>query len=225
MLVMEAVLLPPPPAPARGLPEPDEAPLADQTEPAQPVDENPPVAAPLEPHVPAEPEPAPVFESRAEPDTAPPKTPEPPPLVMAAPSRASPPKAAPTQASKPRPKRAAADRRQDTDSVGATPDGSAPTAIAPATGPRHDAAYLTNPAPHYPTAARRQNMQGRVVIFAVVSPVGSCARAEVRKSSGHPLLDEAALQAVRSWRFLPATRDGQPVAAGVEIPIVFRLEG
>jgi protein TonB len=68
-------------------------------------------------------------------------------------------------------------------------------------------------------------MQGKVLIYAVISPAGTCARAEVRVTSGNPLLDEAALRAVRSWRFVPASRDGQPVAAGVEIPIVFRLEG
>ena len=45
----------------------------------------------------------------------------------------------------------------------------------------------------------------------------------VMHSSGSPRLDEAAAAAIRLSRFVPATRDGQPVESAVEVPIVFRL--
>jgi protein TonB len=61
-------------------------------------------------------------------------------------------------------------------------------------------------------------------VHATVAASGECTRADLRRSSGHAILDEAALRAVRGWRFVPALRDGRPVAAGVDIPIVFRLE-
>ena len=95
---------------------------------------------------------------------------------------------------------------------------------AAASAPRHDAAYLKNPPPPYPAQARRRGLEGRVLVHAVVAASGECTRAELRRSSGHAILDEAALRAVRAWRFVPAMRDGRPVTAGVEIPIVFRLE-
>jgi protein TonB len=221
MPVLEATLLGPLPAPSRGLPDPGEPPVAAETEEARRADENPPDVAEAEPRVPAEPD------TPSEPATTASAPLDPRPTAVPAPPQTPPPKIAHVKAAQMRSNRAAAPpaRGRRTDDAGAMTDGGVPTAVVPATGPRHDAAYLRNPAPHYPAAARRQNMQGRVVIFAVVSPAGSCARAEVRRSSGHPILDEAALQAVRSWRFLPATRDGQPVAAEVEIPILFRLEG
>jgi protein TonB len=47
----------------------------------------------------------------------------------------------------------------------------------------------------------------------------------VDTSSGSTALDEAALDAVRKWRFVPAKRGAQPVEAWHLVPIVFRLEG
>jgi protein TonB len=102
--------------------------------------------------------------------------------------------------------------------------GRGPPRIAAATAPRHDAAYLKNPPPPYPVQARRRGLEGRVLVRATVAATGECTGAELRRSSGHAILDEAALRAVRAWHFVPAMRDGRPVAAGVDIPIVFRLE-
>jgi protein TonB len=45
----------------------------------------------------------------------------------------------------------------------------------------------------------------------------------VKQSSGHAVLDEAALAAVRAWRFEPATLNGAPVEAEAEVPIRFKL--
>lgn len=93
----------------------------------------------------------------------------------------------------------------------------------PVTPPAWRAAYLANPAPAYPLAARRLGLEGEVLLRAEILPDGRCGELEIARSSGHALLDEAALAAVKRWRFLPARRGEEPVAARVEIPIRFRL--
>ncbi|MHB1246564.1 MAG: energy transducer TonB [Sulfuriferula sp.] len=97
----------------------------------------------------------------------------------------------------------------------------APPPLAP---PRFSVAYLHNPPPPYPLMARRNGYQGTVVVRAEVSVGGDCLQAQVEKSSGYAVLDQAALEAVKQWRFLPARRGNQTVAAWVEVPVTFRLE-
>lgn len=72
--------------------------------------------------------------------------------------------------------------------------------------------------------ARHNGYQGTVLVRAEVSVEGNCLQARVEKSSGYAVLDQAALEAVKQWRFLPARRGGQTVAAWVEVPVTFRLE-
>jgi protein TonB len=104
----------------------------------------------------------------------------------------------------------------------------APVIVAPplvVTAPIFDADYLDNPAPHYPIASRRGGEQGRMVLRVLVNPGGSADEVQIRTSSGFVRLDEAARDTVRRWRFVPAKRGDEPVAAWVLIPISFRLEG
>jgi protein TonB len=112
-----------------------------------------------------------------------------------------------------------------------TPQATAPTAealapIAPpvlVTQPVYNADYLDNPAPHYPALSRRVGEQGRVVLRVLVSPRGTADEVQIFTSSGHPRLDEAARDAVRRWKFIPARRGGESVQAWVRIPIPFIL--
>lgn len=97
----------------------------------------------------------------------------------------------------------------------------APVAVTP---PSHEADYLDNPPPAYPRLSRRLREEGEVELRVRVSPAGQAVAVELARSSGSGRLDEAALQAVRSWRFEPARRGEQPVEAWVRVPIVFRLE-
>jgi protein TonB len=90
--------------------------------------------------------------------------------------------------------------------------------------PRYNAAYLSNPPPAYPLAARRRGIEGTVLVRAEISAGGECQRAELKKTSGHEMLDNAALEAVKKWRFVPAKRGSQAVVAWVEVPITFKLE-
>lgn len=90
--------------------------------------------------------------------------------------------------------------------------------------PRFNAAYLNNPPPAYPLAARRRGIEGRVLVRAEILADGSCNRVELKKTSGFDPLDQAALEAVRKWRFVPARRGAQALVAWVEVPITFKLE-
>ena len=85
------------------------------------------------------------------------------------------------------------------------------------------AAYLSNPAPAYPDVARRLRQEGTVQLRVLVSPSGSASAVSIASSSGVASLDQAALRAVRRWRFKPAQRDGLAVAATVQVPIRFEL--
>lgn len=90
--------------------------------------------------------------------------------------------------------------------------------------PRYNAAYLSNPPPTYPLSARRRGIEGTVLVRAEVAAGGECQRVELKKSSGSDALDQAALEAVKKWRFVPAKRGSQAVVAWVEVPITFKLE-
>ena len=82
---------------------------------------------------------------------------------------------------------------------------------------------LGNKPPEYPRRARRQGLEGRVVIAIAVSTQGRPREVLVTASSGFKILDHAALEAVQRWRFLPAHRGDVPVDSKLMVPIVFRL--
>lgn len=88
---------------------------------------------------------------------------------------------------------------------------------------RH-AAVTNAPKPAYPPAARRQKLEGTVVVRIAVSAAGRAEGVWVEKSSGHAILDEAALGAARSTRFSPAQRNGTATADQVRRPYTFRLK-
>lgn len=102
----------------------------------------------------------------------------------------------------------------------------APVAPAPALAPpRADMAYLNNPPPVYPSVSRRAGEQGRVMLRVRVSARGQVEAIEVQKSSGYDRLDEAALSAVRRWRFVPATVGDRAVEGWALVPVNFTLRG
>ncbi len=80
-----------------------------------------------------------------------------------------------------------------------------------------------NPLPRYPPAARRRGIEGTVMLEVLVSPAGLPDRVEILRSSGSGLLDEAAVEAVRRWRFRPARRGREAVEGRVSVPVTFRL--
>jgi protein TonB len=94
-----------------------------------------------------------------------------------------------------------------------------------ATRPVVNAGYLRNPSPPYPLVARRNGEQGTVILRVRVTREGMPASVDIEKTSRSSHLDDAALEAVRTWRFVPARQDGRPVEAWVLVPVVFKLEG
>jgi protein TonB len=108
----------------------------------------------------------------------------------------------------------------------AAPVAAVPTpAPATVTEPMFNAAYLQNPAPAYPPLSRRLHEEGRVVLRVHVTVAGQADDVQVRSSSGHSRLDDTARDTVRQWKFVPAKRGADAVAAWVLVPISFKLEG
>ncbi len=89
---------------------------------------------------------------------------------------------------------------------------------------KFDVATLHNPKPPYPLTARRRGYEGRVLLSVRVLTDGVCGGVTLKQSSGHAMLDIAALDTVKRWRFLPARRGATPVESRVDVPITFRLE-
>lgn len=99
------------------------------------------------------------------------------------------------------------------------------TAPSPSnTPPITHASYLNNPTPPYPRKSRRLGEQGKVVLAVEISTQGDAAQAIITTSSGHPRLDQAALETVLKWRFIPGKKAGVPQKMWVNIPINFVLE-
>lgn len=89
--------------------------------------------------------------------------------------------------------------------------------------PVFNASYLNNPAPYYPLAAKRNGIQGKVLLNVVVKTDGTAASVQISQSSGSKTLDEAALEAVKQWKFIPARRQGQLTQANVIVPVEFKI--
>jgi protein TonB len=86
-------------------------------------------------------------------------------------------------------------------------------------------AYGANPLPPYPLVARRLGKEGVVVLEVMVASDGSPSEVRVVETSGFAPLDQSAVATVQTrWRFVPARRDGVPVASRVTVPIRFRLD-
>ncbi len=83
--------------------------------------------------------------------------------------------------------------------------------------------YKNNPPPEYPAIARRREYEGRVLLSATISIEGNVVGLKVKESSGHPVLDRAAMKAVEAWEFEPARRMGSPVPMSVDVPVRFVL--
>jgi protein TonB len=120
----------------------------------------------------------------------------------------------------------AKEERPAADQAPAAPPGPAVAAVPrePSSPPDFRAAYLRNPPPGYPAAARRNGEEGTVMLRVLVSAEGAPREVALERSSGSSVLDAAALATVKTWRFSPARRGGEPQEAWVLVPIVFRLE-
>lgn len=80
------------------------------------------------------------------------------------------------------------------------------------------------PSPRYPASALRRGEEGTVIVRAEIGPDGVPTSTSLARGSGSRDLDRAAVDAVRRWRFRPATVDGRPTVDTVLVPIEFSRE-
>ena len=85
------------------------------------------------------------------------------------------------------------------------------------------ASLINQTRPLYPPLARQARIQGNVVLHAIIDKDGKVAQLEV--ISGHPLLVQAALDAVKQWRYKPTLLNGDPVEVDTTITVTFTMGG
>jgi periplasmic protein TonB len=106
--------------------------------------------------------------------------------------------------------------------VGGAPPPPKPTQQRIRQGGAVQAAMLVNRVqPQYPPLARQTRISGTVRLHAIISKDGSVQQLE--GLSGHPLLVQAALDAVRQWKYRPTTLNGEPVEVDTTIDVIFSL--
>jgi len=76
--------------------------------------------------------------------------------------------------------------------------------------------------PQYPVIARTMHVEGTVVLAATISKAGTIEN--LRVVSGPPMLQQVALDAVKTWRYKPYMLDGLPVEVETSVEVVFRIE-
>lgn len=189
-----------------------------EPEPPRPIVE-PPKPLPVEPP-PPKPKPPPPKKAI----TPPPPPPVAPPPQLAVPESAPTPARVEAPAPPPEPPRPIEAPPPPAPPVVAAPPPAPPAPPpAPVVPPNFNADYLSNPPPAYPAVSRRMGEEGKVMVRVFVSTDGLPQKLELRTSSGFARLDEAAMDTIRRWKFVPARQGDQAVAAWVLVPIVFKL--
>ena len=79
-----------------------------------------------------------------------------------------------------------------------------------------------SPDPTYPEKERRARHQGAVALTLVVGPDGLPRDIKISRTLS-PEFDKAAIDAVKNWKFTPATRNSKPVAVEIDVQVAFRL--
>jgi len=108
-------------------------------------------------------------------------------------------------------------------SAAANASSKATAETVPFTEANFNANYGSNPKPKYPSVATSRGWEGTVRLLVKVSVEGDSEEVTVQRSSGYDVLDEAAIEAVEKWKFIPAKRGDTPVSSSVVVPINFVL--
>jgi len=82
---------------------------------------------------------------------------------------------------------------------------------------------VSSPRPVYPRVARESGWEGTVIVRTLIDTNGVPNQVKIRKSCGHPRLDQAAQEAIKSWTFQPAKDGNIPITKWIDIPIKFDL--
>ncbi|MGH6889484.1 MAG: energy transducer TonB [Rhizomicrobium sp.] len=94
---------------------------------------------------------------------------------------------------------------------------------SPEESPPHVDLSRPHPQPPYPDSALAGREQGTVLVDLYVWPDGRVAKYRVAQSSGFGDLDDAAVEGLLNWHFIPAVRDGDSVSDWTAVKIVFQL--
>jgi protein TonB len=105
--------------------------------------------------------------------------------------------------------------------VGGLPDAPPPTAAVRVGGQIKEPKKLKNVAPAYPDIAKQARVQGVVILECTISPQGKVT--DVKVLRGIPLLDAAAIEAVKQWVYSPTLLNGVPVPVIMTVTVNFRL--
>jgi protein TonB len=81
-----------------------------------------------------------------------------------------------------------------------------------------------NKPPVYPRVSERLGEEGTVRLLVTVSALGRSSEIIITQTSGHARLDQAAVMAVKDWRFTPASNNGKAVETSIEVPIRFTIQ-
>ncbi len=100
----------------------------------------------------------------------------------------------------------------------------APAPAAPSSPTITAPVPLRQASPIYPALARRRGWEGTCHVTVHIDKSGRVTDAKVRTSSGHRVLDDAALRTIRRWTFRPGTVDKLPASSEADVPVVFSLQ-
>jgi protein TonB len=106
--------------------------------------------------------------------------------------------------------------------VGGNAQPSAPVAALPVGGDVKQAKLISSVPPMYPALAKNQHISGNVQIDALIDANGRVTTMKV--VSGPTLLQQAAMDALKQWKYQPAQLDGKPVAMHLTVTLQFRLQ-
>lgn len=188
----------------------------------EPVQETPqePAQEPAQEKAPTEPETSPY----AAPPPETPQTTPPAPAPLTAPAPVSPLKTSPQTTTPVSPKPATSQTLRGGSSENSSPIALTDTAndSLPTTPAQVDPNYLHRPNPVYPAVSKRLREAGTVLLRVSLDAAGEVRDINVHTTSAYQRLDQAAMEAVRQWRFVPASRGQQSVASTVLVPIEFK---
>ena len=105
--------------------------------------------------------------------------------------------------------------------VMALASGCGPTPEGPARIASTEVAAIDTPPPEYPLALACDGVGGRVDMMVSVGTDGRVTVVDIQRSSGHAELDQAARKAMPTWKFQPATANGQAIVKKMLVPVTF----
>lgn len=113
-----------------------------------------------------------------------------------------------------------------TGTVGGGPEnGFVPVDTEGTVGPVPDRASRQASPPRYPEAALEQGISGKLVLLVDIDSRGRPTAVEVETAEPAGVFDQAAMDAVRNWKFEPAIENGRPAASRIRVPIHFEADG